>query len=332
MRRTLRAVLLGAGAVLLRLAREGMVIRALAWPGLLSGVAAVGTVAVVTAGGARPLQPPALAVRPEVATRLAPTADAAGLSLVEDDDPATAVAEGRARLAAWSGSGRWVLAGLQADPTLLRAEAVLRDEAGAAWRIEVPPDPPRRQAIATQAGRMGSLVAVLFTLYGVVMGAGLAWRDRGQGVVEATLPLPVPAWTHGAARVLALGVAMGAGVVATLQLLHGIFGMERVGTWMLHGSLAAAAGAAVGLGAVAGAGASRRGFSGPLSRSMAIVAGLLGLGWANPRVAAWLPIASLPGAGQSATLASGVVAVTGGVAMMALAAVFWGRHHGGLGR
>ncbi len=328
----LRAVLLGAWAVLLRLSREGMIIRALAWPGLLSGMAVVGTVLVVTQCGAQPTQAPHVALHADDAALLRAAVRDAGLQVRLDPDPASAVAAGRAERAAWQSDDRWVLQAPRLDLATTRVEALLRDQAQASWRIQVPPDPPRQQAIEEQAGRMASLVAVLFTLYGVVMGAGLAWRDRGEGVVEATLPLPVPAWTHAAARILALGVGMSAGVLGTLQLLHGIFGMEDPLRWMLHGCLASATGAAVGLATVGGSGASRRGFSGPLSRAMAIVAGLLGLGWGLPGVGAFLPIASLSAAGTVATLPSGLSALGLGLLVMAGAAAWWGRHHGGLGR
>lgn len=326
----LRAVLAGAAAVLLRLAREGMVIRALAWPGLLAGLAVVGTVLVVTRAGTLPTEVPHLALSEADAAALQARVEAAGLRVRLDPHPPTALAAGRASRAAWREGEGWVLAVHSADTPSLRAEAVLREEAGAAWQLEVPPDPPRRQTVEAQAGRMGQLVAVLFTLYGVVMGAGLAWRDRGEGVVEASLPLPVPAWTHGAARILALSLAMGTGVLTTLLLLHGIFGMDHPGRWILHGSLASASGTAVGLAAVGGGGASRRGFSGPLSRAMAITAGLLGLGWTAPRVGAWLPIASLPAAGSSPVASACAVAL--GLLLATIASAWWGRNHGGLGR
>lgn len=328
----LRAVLAGAAAVLLRLAREGMVIRALAWPGLLAGLAVVATVLVVTRGGTVPTEAPHLALSEADAATLGAEVEAAGLRVRLDPDPATALAAGRASRAAWREGEGWVLSAEAADVPTLRAEAVLRDEAGAAWRLAVPADPPRKQAVEAQAGRMGKLVAVLFTLYGVVMGAGLAWRDRGEGVVEATLPLPVPAWTHGAARVLALSVAMGAGVLTTLLLLHGIFGMDQPGRWILHGCLASASATAVGLAAVGGRAAERRGFSGPLSRAMAVVAGLLGLGWAAPAAGAWLPVASLAAADRAASVAADGASIVLCLLSLALASAWWGRHHGGLGR
>lgn len=330
---TLRAVWVGTGATLLRLAREGFVMRALAWPGLLAAGAVVGAALVAGQVGGDLTAAPHLAMTEAEAVGVAPALQAQGLALRVDADPRSAVQAGRAERAAWREDEGWVLAARSAGPSTLRAEAALREVSGAAWRIEVPADPPRREEVAAQSGRMGGLVAVLFTLYGVVMGAGLAWRDRGEGVVEATLPLPVPAWTHGAARVLALALALGVGLVATLLLLHGILGMDRPGALALHGALASAVAGAIGLAAVAGPAASRRGFSAPLSRALGLAAGLLGLGAGLPALGAWLPIASLSAGGQGAgDAASTVVALLLGALLLAGCAGRWGHHQGGLGR
>ncbi|MCK6503280.1 hypothetical protein L6R53_07770 [Myxococcota bacterium] len=330
-RRALVAVAVGAGATLLRLLREGFVVRAIAWPGLLAAGAVVGAALVAGQVGGNLTAAPHLALSAEDAAAVGAAVEAQGLVVRVDPDPRTAVAAGRAERAAWTDAEGWVLAAKVAGVSSLRAEAALREEAGAAWRIEVPADPPRRAQVEEQSGRMGGLVAVLFTLYGVVMGAGLAWRDRGEGVVEASLPLPVPAWTHGAARILALAVALSVGLGATLLLLHGLLAMDRPAALALHGGLAASVAAAVGLAAVGGPRAGRAGFSAPLSRALALTAGLLGLGAGLPAVGMWLPVASLGAVGQGGIL-SGLAALGSGGAVMAACAAWWGRHHGGLGR
>ncbi|MCB9781304.1 MAG: hypothetical protein H6742_22240 [Alphaproteobacteria bacterium] len=330
---SLRAVVVGTLAVLLRLSREGMVLRALAWPGLLAAVALVGTASVVAAFGGREQIEPHVALSAEEVAIMGPSLDEVGLTVRLDPDPTTAVQEGRAERAAWREGEGWVLSARDAGVHSLRAEMVLREEAGASWRPVVAPEPPAGKAATAQAGRMGALVAVLFVLYGVVMGAGLAWRDRGEGVVEASLPLPVPAWTHGASRVLGLGIALGGGLWLTILLLHGLIGMERPSAWAGHGALGAAVSAAVGLATTGGAGAQKKGFSAGLSRAMVLVAGLLGLGFGLPWVGAWLPVASLAaaGAGPWSPVADVVVVLLSALSLAACAG-WWGRHHGGLGR
>jgi len=336
-RPALRAVLWGTGATVLRLLREGMVVRAVVWPGLLAAVAVVGAAAVAGQVGGALTEAPWVAMSVDDAALAGPALAAQGLALRLDPSPQEAVAAGRAERAAWREADRWVVAARGEGVSTLRTEAALRELVGADWRLEVPADPPRAQAVATQSGRMGTLVAVLFALYGVVMGAGLAWRDRGEGVVEGTLVLPVPAWTHGAARVLGLALTLGVGLGATLLLLDGILGMDRVGGLVLHGVLATAVASALGLAAVGGPDARRRGFSAPLSRALGATAALLGLGAALPAVGAWLPVASLPVASlpvasQAATAPlAAAVALLLGLGLMAGCALRWGRHHGGLG-
>lgn len=334
-----RAVLLVALASGLRLLREGFVVRALAWPGLLAAGAMVGTALIVSLLGSDLDPAVTVAMRAEDAAVLEPALDAAGLTVQLDPAPETALAEERAERAAWRVEGEeargpsWVISARSAGPSTLTLEAVLREQVGAAWRIEVPPEDPRSVAVAGQSGRIGLIVGVLYTLYGVVMGAGLAWRDRSEGVVESALTLPVPPWTQAAGRLLALGLVLGLGLVATLMLMHGIMAMDRPVAIGGHGLVATAVAGAIGLAAVATPGAEARGFAAPLSRALGLATALMGLGAGLPALGAWLPLASL-GALASGTSPAGapVVVTVLGLLLVVGAARRWGRHQGGLGR
>ncbi len=334
-----RTVLTIALATGLRLVREGFVVRALAWPGLLAAGAMVGTALIVGLMGSPVDEVASLAMRAEDAALVQERVAAASLELRVDPDPERAVAEGRASRAAWreadpGGAGeRWVVAAPSAGPTTFRIEAILRDQAQAAWRIEVPPETARSAVVAGQSGRMGLIISVLFALYGVVMGAGLAWRDRAEGVVEAALTLPVPPWTQAAGRLVGLGVVLGLGQLATLQLMHGIMAMDRPLAIAGNGLVATVVACALGLSAVASPGAADRGFAAPLSRALGFVTALMGLGAGLPAVGAWLPVASLGAlAVGSSPLGAPIPVTLLGLALVGLAVRRWGQHQGGLGR
>lgn len=327
----MRAVLVVALATGLRLLREGFVLRALAWPGLLAGGALVGTALLVGLAG-EPVGQPEIALSAEAERRLGPRLEAAGFALRVDPAAERAVVEGRADRAVWEEGEGFALALASGGPPSLLAEAVLREELGAAWRIEPPDESPRGLQVAQQSARMGQIIAVLFALYGVVMGAGLAWRDRSEGVLEAALTLPWPAWTQAAGRLLALVLVLELALVATLLTLHGIVGMAQPLDILGHGGVATAVGAALGLGAMARPGTDV-GFSGPLSRALGLLTGLLGLGAGLPVVGAWLPAASLGASLRGdLPLASAPVAALLALGLAALACARWGRDQGGLGR
>lgn len=334
-----RSVLYIAVASGLRLVREGFVVRALAWPGLLAAGSMVGTALIVGLMGSPVDEVASLAMRAEDAALVQEQIAAAGVELRLDPEPEQAAAQGRAGRAAWREPGvhgeatRWILAAPSAGPTTVQIEAVLRDQAGAVWRIEVPAETPRSAVVAGQSGRMGLIISVLFSLYGVVMGAGLAWRDRSEGVVEAALTLPVPPWTQAAGRVVGLAVVLGLGQLATLLLMHGIMAMDRPIAIAGNGLVSTVVACALGLSAVASPGASDRGFAAPLSRALGLVTALMGLGAGVPELGAWLPVASLGAlaVGES-PLAAPLSVTLIGLGLVVLAVGRWGRHQGGLGR
>lgn len=310
---TLRALAALSLAMGVRLLREGLVVRALAWPGLLSAAALVGSTALVAL----------LSRSPEIAIPLDQPAvfaslTEAGFSVVQVEDPERAAREGEVAAAAWPDDEGWTLQGGQGPGVGARAEGAIRSAIGAPWTLELnaPPARSREGGLAVRA--MAGLLSVLFALYGVVLGAGTIMRDRQGAVLEAEHSLPVPFILHGLARLLAATVAMAVALGITLLLLHALVGVPEVLAWAWHGTWAAAAGAALGVGAMGGRG---EGFSAPLSRALTASLGLFALGWSAPALGAWLPLASLAALirGQS-HLAPSLVVLLGTALMCGLAA------------
>lgn len=292
--------------VLRRLVRRRMVRRALAWPGLLTA----GALLLAVVFSAWMLAPNHVAVQdPPLAQALA----AQGLTPRTDDpDPQTAVAAQRVPRAAYRDPVTGALI-LEVDlwrtlvggvPDNLRAEAALREAEGAGWRLE-PVAPPARSADLTLSVRwLAGLNAVLFVLYGAVIGLGGITTDRAEGVLEAELALPVPTWLHAVARLLAAGLLLSAALAGTLATVDALIGLEDWARWGLQGSAAALAAAGLGLAADPGGLGGTGGLSGPLSRALTACTGLLALGAAWPAVGAWLPIAAVGalGVGQAPAL------------------------------
>lgn len=272
-------------SVAVRGLREGLIVRALAWPALLTGVAMTGAVAVAAAvysSDTIAVDEPAL-VEP---------LRQAGLRVSLVEDPEAALESGRLDRAAWAEGEGWVLAARFAGPASLRAEGVLRRHAGAAWVPEVPHAGGRERQVGAAVRVMLGQLALLFVLYGVVFGAGGLLRDREDGTLEAELALPLaPRW-HAAARILAAGTLLGVAFGASVLLLHGIIGVGRPLAWCVGATTGALAGVALGLGLMARAGRTES-LSGPLSRAMVVGMGAVGLGWARPELGRHLPIAAL---------------------------------------
>lgn len=279
-------------ACLRRLIRRPMVLRAMVWPGLLSTGAlllAIGLAVTLRV-------PPTIAVaEPSLAAALTE----AGLTVVSDPDPSTAVERGRAVRAAWQtpdgvvleiNARRTVVGG---QPDDLAAEAALRDAVGAGWRLVPTVAPARSSDFTRSVGWLAALIGVLFTLYGALVGLGALASDRVEGVLEPELALPLPLWVHPVARMLAAAVVLSASLGGTLAAMDALVGVASVDRWWLHGSAAAIAAAGIGI-LVSPPGLSGGGgFSGPLSRALTACTGLLGLGAAAPALGAWIPIAAI---------------------------------------
>lgn len=281
-----RTTLILAQSQVVRGLREGLIVRALAWPALVTALAmmgAIGAAATWYASNSIAVSDPALAeeLRDE------------GLQVVVAEDPEAALDGGLVDRAAWREDGRWMLVTEFGGALTLKAEAALRRRSpGAAWVIEPLPRNDRDQRTSPATRLMVGILAALFTLYGVVFGAGGLARDRDDGTLEAELSLPVPFVVHGAARILAGSLTLAVGFVVSVLLLHGLIGVDRAGPWCWVGSLAGVGGCALGFGWMSVSGRSES-LSGPLVRGMTVSMALLFLGWSQPAIGRHLPIASI---------------------------------------
>jgi hypothetical protein len=283
MSRTWRAVPLLCAALLARLVREGLLLRALVWPGLLSAVSLVGTALVVgVLRGA-----PTVAVADEA---LAPRLERGGFEPHVVADPLAEFESGRVGKALVPTEKGLRLVTRTTSQDLRNIESIARDAIGAQWRITIEPTPPPAD-LRMPTRMVAALVAILFTLYGVVLGAAVLYRDRQEGVIEAELSLPLPVWTHAFARLVATCLGLVVAYVTTLALLDGLLGIYQLGPWLLQGTAATITGAALGLGAMAlGRGDS---FSTPLSKALVASMALLFAGNSGASFGAWTPIASM---------------------------------------
>ncbi|MFT4571052.1 MAG: hypothetical protein ACI8TX_002072 [Hyphomicrobiaceae bacterium] len=299
-RSDLTALLAMSYGFIVRFLREGFVVRALVWPGLLCSVALVGTAAIYAAIGT---------------TSVIYLSDPAWTSAFEEEDfevrihntPEALLRSGDALRAVWSDGETVVLGyGLQGRATLI-AESIVRDLTAAPWRIHVPALAARPDDVDRQTGMMAGIIGLLYTLYGVVMGAGALYRDRSSGFMESELALARPAWFPAASRILALAAVLAPGLAATLLVIDALLPIPNIGLWITHGGVAAAAGGTLGLYLVARS-ALERGFSAPLSRALMVAMALLGAGWLQPQVGRVFPICSL-GAFMAGTTPSAVALI-----------------------
>jgi hypothetical protein len=297
-------------ALIVRLLREGFVLRALVWPGALCAATIAGTVVIYLVWG---LTPPIVVSDQQLARAM----EAADFNVTVDENPLAALERGVAIRGAWREGDTYILGEYFGGPSTLRAEGVLRDLARSPWRIEVPEVKGRDADVDPQTRVMAALIGVLFTLYGTVMGAGTLFRDRSSGALEGDLSLPTPFWVHGAARLIAVALVVGPSLAASLGVVHAVLPLDAPLRWIYHGTLAGLTGGAIGL-AVMAASPRDRGFSAPLTRALAICLGLLSLGWALPTLGSLIPVASLAALTRNAEMP---VAVAVGALATSAAAV-----------
>lgn len=276
------------GALWTRLAREGLVLRSLLYPILLSG----GTLAL-TLGGVIAFSPGrTVALTDEVYADLQADLSAMHFAVYPAPDPQAEVWARRA----WGGSDGQTLWIRYGGPHATALEAELRERAGTAWR------PPRgvklpKQGENTAAGALiARIMGALFTLYGVVFGVGLVARDRQDGTLAAEWALAIPSLLPPLARWIAGSTALSAFFVYSTLLWHALFGVEAPLLTGRNGVAAALASVSVGL-AATGQATMGAGFAAALTRGLAAGAALLGVGMAWPALGAYLPIASLTAEG-----------------------------------
>ena len=195
---SVRALGAMASSSLLRLLREGLVVRALLWPGLVTALSLVGSATATIAWRSNPSVASSV---PE----LEPVLREAGFRVVATPDAEADLRSGRAERAVWreqdAGSQRVVLGSTWGGLLTLRLEGALRDALGERWRLEAA-SLPRREADNEELGRvtgiLAAVVGLLFTLYGVAIGAGSLHRDRVGGLLECELAAAVPRGFHAA--------------------------------------------------------------------------------------------------------------------------------------
>ncbi len=284
----LRALAGMSVAIIVRLLREGLVVRALAWPGLLTALSMFISASVTIAWRSNPV------IYVSDASVVEPL-KAADFQVFVVDDPEATLKDGRAERAVWREGDKLVLGVTWGGSLSYKAESVLRNLTNERWRLEVPaPQKRRRDSVELRpvTGLLAGVVALLFTLYGVVIGAGSLYRDRSSGVLESDLALPIPRWIHAAARIVALAAVLGPALIVSLFIVDGLLPIYRLYHWMFAGFFAAVLGGTLGVVLMARAN-SVRGFSGPLSQALMVSMGLISLGYWSPTVGRFLPLMSL---------------------------------------
>jgi ABC-2 family transporter protein len=279
--RTLRSLVLLTGMSIRRLLREGLVLRSMIWPGLVT----CGTLAVTLIIFS--------AVRPARVVAVPLDADPAVVSALTSADflvrPVRDVAASVAGCRPNLGTDGHHLHVCGTPPSALELEALLRTRLGAPWKPVAmrPPDPKTENLHGDLACR---ILALLFVLYGLVFGLGGVARDRDDGSLEAELSLPIPRFVGGLARWLASSAILAVFFSASVLGFSSLIAME--GTWdvVRHGIAASAVGVALGLSVVGTAGL-KNGFSGPFAAAMSWATGLAVVGWSLDLW--WLPIGSL---------------------------------------
>ncbi|MBN2799002.1 MAG: ABC transporter permease subunit [Deltaproteobacteria bacterium] len=284
MRRAWRALAALVLSLWLRLAREGLVVRAILFPLLLSAATLTATLGVVVM--VAPLQ--TVAMTPAAWEELRDDLPAHIFMPYLAEDPKEEVWTRRA----WGGTDGHILWLRYGGQRANYLEGVIRRHRDAPWRQAEVFSVSSTETVSVQGGQIARIMGALFTLYGVVFGVGMVARDREDGSLAAEFSLPIPRWVPGLARWIAGSSVLAAFFAYSVLLWSALFGVDEVGAIQRSGVAASLASVAVGL-LVLGDARMGRGFSGALSKGLMVGAGLLGVGMAWPAVGVWLPIASL---------------------------------------
>jgi len=288
-----------------RLLREGLVLRSLVWPASLT----IGTLLLTLAFAGTVTRSTEVAVSSDVPADVVDAIVDLGWSPISSNNPWRSVHDGDA----WAGTDGSTLWYVVPGPAVLEIEALLRPRS--AW-IPVPEDRlPGLDEALPQGSLFSRLLAILYTLYGVIFGLGMVARDRDDGTLDAELSLPLPHWLPGAARWIAATVVLSLFFSLCVVLFHALVGVEHPWALVRHGAAAAGSATAIGLLAVGTAG-TRQGFSGPLAAGLTAATAAIALGFAAPSVGMFLPLASVFAGGSGwipvlLTLALGAAATAG---------------------
>lgn len=266
--------------LLRRMAREGLVVRSLAWPPAIVLLTLVGTMGVLATFNA----PAPVAIPVDADSALEHAIRAAGYEVTRTEAPADEVASGRLRVAT-DGATIWSSLGSRES---LEVEGALRTLAGARWLPESPPRLPSAAQVGQSGRSICRVLTLLYVLYAVVFTLGGVLRDRANGTLEAELALPMPRWASGVARWFAATWVAGLFCALSVVLVSATVGIDNLGATIRHGI--AGCNAAAGIGLVTAASArSKRGFSASFAWAVTLttVVGTAG----NAADLPWLPIA-----------------------------------------
>ena len=283
--RDLRASLFLVGALFRRLAREGIVVRSLTFP-----IALILGTLVLTIGIVAYLRfTPIIGLPEELATPALITAlEANDFRPVITDDPQSLLAAKEA-WAATDGQTLWLSGG---GPATLVLESLLREELGSEWRPNTDVPRPDLSAATAMGRNIVILLGVLFSLYGVVFGAGMVARDRDDATFEVELSLGISRWVHGFVRIVSGSSVLAAFLCLGVALCAALLGLDDPAAMMRHAVACATGATCIGLLSIGRAGV-QSGFTSALALGMSAATGCFALGAALPSVGKWLPLASL---------------------------------------
>jgi hypothetical protein len=275
--------------LLRRLAREGMVVRSLIFPTTL----VIGTLLATLVVMAAIRSPRTVAIAPD--DPAVQMLEDYGFTPVLTSNPKQAVRSGDA----WAGVIDDTLVTADVNPELSLLESGVRSVRGSSWRPAPVIFRPSNVDTQPSARRIANILAVLFTLYGTVFGAGMLARDREDGTLESELSLPIARWVPPTARFLGGSIALGAFFAGGVFLVDAVLDVAFPAVVIGHGIAASACATAIGLAAAANS-TLKSGFSTTLAFSMTGISVLGSVGVASPGLR-FLPIASLSSHGSPVT-------------------------------
>ncbi len=260
-------------------------VRSVAWPIFLTPLTLVATL-VVFAAVSSPDR--TVAVADDAPTGLVEALSDAGFHPLVVPAPITAVDDGTTLLAT---DGQVVWTGTTNDATLALEHAV-RTYRGSGWVLVFLRTHPDNDVLRSLGGLILRPLAMLFVLYALVFSLGAISRDRDAQILDVELSLPIPAWGPILARWCAAVAVLAPAHGLAVLLLQLIMPAADPLQFLLRGTGAIAAAAAVGV-AIAGGAGRRQGFSGPFAVGSILVAGAFTVGSSLPVAGDWLPIFTL---------------------------------------
>lgn len=260
-------------------------VRSVAWPIFLTPLTLVATLVVFTAMSSPDRT---VAVANDAPPDFVEALSTAGFHPLAVAEPTAAVDDGTTLLAT---DGQVVWTSTTNDATLALEHAV-RTHRGSGWVLVFQRTPPDDDVLRSLGGLTLRPLSMLFVLYALVFSLGAISRDRDAQILDVELSLPMPAWGPVLARWCASVAILAPAHGLAVLLLQLIMPATDPLQFLLRGTGAIAAAAAVGV-AVAGGAGRRQGFSGPFAAGSIVVAGAFTIGPSLPVAGDWLPIFTL---------------------------------------